>query len=599
MPGVDPLESLRLVRKLRPELPVIFVSGTIGEDLATQTLKMGANDYVLKQRMDRLEPTVRRALAEMAELARRRQAEDSLRSSEERMRLAQEVAKIGAFERNFQTGVSTWSPELEPLYGLPRGGFGGTMGAWLERVHPDDQGLAKTAVEKAMVSGHLEAEWRAKWPDGTIRWLAVRGHVFMDEAGKPLRLVGVNIDITERKRAEEALLSAKHSAEGAKEAAEQANRAKDHFLAILSHELRTPLTAVLPALDALRESMPESSREFLDLAARNVELEARLIDDLLDITRIARGKVELHRKPVDVCAIMQHAVDVGRSDMEQRGLHFAVRFEEAPHMVMGDAIRLEQVFWNLLQNAVKFTPRGGCIGVRVYRRGATVIIEVHDSGTGIDHEAMTRIFNAFEQETKSTTRAFGGLGLGLAISKTMVEMHGGTIRAQSDGKGKGAVFVVELPLLTADEQVAGTGPHDDDAESGNIGPLRVLLVEDHADTARILGVLLSKAGHHVQHAGDVASAYRLAMENKFDMLVSDLGLPDGSGHDLMIQLNGAGRSLPAIALSGYGTPSDIERSLASGFIEHVVKPVSFRTLLAAIARVRKRAMRQSGAAQPE
>jgi PAS domain S-box-containing protein len=580
LPSVDPLEALRVVRQRYPDIPFIFFSGTIGEDRATQALKLGASDYVLKQRIEQLSPTVRRALAEAREQRRRREAEAALRRSEERLRLAQEVAGIGTFDWDFRSGLIEWSGEMESLYG---GAGERTFAGWLTRLHPDDRAEAREAVEKAIRSGAFEAEWRIALPDGSTRWLAGRGHVFKDQAGEPLRMVGVNIDITQRKMAEEEIKAARITAERAKEVAEEASRAKDRFLAILSHELRTPLTAVMPALDAIEPFVPGSAREYLEMASRNVELEARLIDDLLDITRIARGKVELHRETVDLCDVLRRAADVCRSEIEARHIHFAMRAEDAPHLVHADPARLQQVFWNLIQNAVKFTPIGGCIGVYAQKRDGLSVIEVADSGTGIEGDALARIFNAFEQEAKSITRQFGGLGLGLAISKALTELHGGTIGARSDGKGRGASFTVTLPLV---EPAEAARPRSRPAAMSNKpSQLRILLVEDHADTARILSILLRKEGHHVQHAPDTATGFQLARENDFDLLISDLGLPDGSGHDLMRKLLAANIQLPAVALSGYGTAADIQRSRDVGFREHVVKPVNLAALRDVISRV--------------
>ena len=253
-----------------------------------------------------------------------------------------------------------------------------------------------------------------------------------------------------------------------------------------------------------------------------------------------------------------------------------------PHIVDADPIRLEQVFWNLIQNAVKFTPPGGCVGVLVRQEDGKSVTEVHDSGAGIESEALTRIFNSFEQETRTITRKYGGLGLGLAISKTLVEMHGGTLRAHSEGKGKGAVFIAEFPLVEATRQApAAHAP----VEAAKPEAMRILFVEDHDDTARVISLLLRKAGHTVRRAAAIAAAKELAESESFDLLLSDLGLPDGSGHDLMRYLVARGRSLPAIALSGYGTAADIKESMQAGFLDHLVKPVTFATLENALARL--------------
>ena len=267
------------------------------------------------------------------------------------------------------------------------------------------------------------------------------------DARSMVRAIRYAID---RKQAEEALKAAKDSAEQAKAAAEQANRAKDHFLAVLSHELRTPLTPVVMGLSMLqdRPDLDPAMRETLEMVRRNVELEARLIDDLLDVSRIAQGKIELSRGPVELCTVIQRAVEVCKPDIEARRLHFGVDLgPAAPYWVEADASRLQQVFWNLLKNAIKFTPHGGCVGIRCRpnenargRRGQRQ--RDRDRAGG----AVARIFNAFEQAERSITQQFGGLGLGLAISKALVEMHGGRIEAHSEGRDKGATFRVRLPL---------------------------------------------------------------------------------------------------------------------------------------------------------
>ncbi len=390
----------------------------------------------------------------------------------------------------------------------------------------------------------------------------------------------------DRKRAEEALKAAKVSAECAKAAAEQANRAKDHFLAVLSHELRTPLTPVVMGLSMLqdRPDLDPTMRETLEMVRRNVELEARLIDDLLDVSRIAQGKIELSRGPVDLCTILNRAVEVCKPDIEARRLHFGVDpGPAAPYWVEADVPRLQQVFWNLLKNAIKFTPHDGCVGIRCRPNEKHVVVEVNDSGIGIEPEALTRVFNAFEQAERSITRQFGGLGLGLAISKALVEMHGGTVSAHSEGRDKGATFRVRLPLTAPAGRPDAPAPAA--ARRRAVRPLHILLVEDHGVTAKMMRMVLTAEGHTIESAADVATALELADRRAFDLLLSDLGLPDGSGHDLMRGLRARGHKFPAIALSGYGQEEDIRRSLAAGFAAHLTKPASREALVAAIASV--------------
>jgi two-component system CheB/CheR fusion protein len=410
--------------------------------------------------------------------------------------------------------------------------------------------------------------------------------------GQITHYIAIKQDISARKRAEDELKSARISAEQAKTAAETANKAKDHFLAVLSHELRNPLNPVLATATMLRNDprFDADTREQLEVICRNAELEARLIDDLLDITRIERGKVELERRPVELCTVIRRATEVCRPDIEARKLEFAVNIgPDAPYLVDADAGRLQQVFWNLLKNAVKFTPVGGCVGVRCRRDGTDhVVTEIVDSGVGIEPHVLPRLFNAFEQAERSITRQFGGLGLGLAISKAMVELHGGSIEARSEGKGRGASFAVRLPLL---KEHAAVGPDGTSSPAPwHVPPraLRILLVEDHDDTARVMRRLLLAEGHAVESAGDIATALKLVDgESAFDLLLSDLGLPDGSGLDLIRTLRSKGLHLPAIALSGYGHDKDIQQSKAAGFVTHLTKPVSLPKLAEAIAKAIK------------
>jgi two-component system CheB/CheR fusion protein len=326
---------------------------------------------------------------------------------------------------------------------------------------------------------------------------------------------------------------------------------------------------------------------------RNVELEARLIDDLLDLTRVAHGKVELDKRRVEVCTIIDRAIEVCHSDIEGRRLHFAFdRGPAPPYVVEADAARLQQVFWNLLKNSTKFTPHGGCVGIRCVPEHDHVVVEVADSGAGIAATDMARIFDAFVQSQRSASAQFGGLGLGLAISKALVESHGGRIEAHSEGHGKGAVFRVRLPMISAGTRIAPDDAREssDRPARASRGPLRILVVEDHGDTAEMIVEILELEGHAVHTAGDVSTARDLITRSTFDLLLSDLGLPDGSGLDLVRDLRSQGHVLPAIALSGYGMDRDIQRSRAAGFDAHVVKPIDVDRLLETIHRVAVRRM---------
>ena len=367
----------------------------------------------------------------------------------------------------------------------------------------------------------------------------------------------------------------------------QANRAKDDFLAALSHELRTPLTPVLMSAAMLETdaTLDPEQREQLAMMRRNVELEARLIDDLLDLTRITRGKLELHRGSADIHALLKHTEQIVRSDARDKGVALHLRLEARDHMSSGDAARLHQVFWNMVKNAIKFTPAGGEITVWTANSSSGRIrIEVSDTGAGIDPAFVPLIFNPFAQGNRQAAGATSGLGLGMSISRTIVELHGGTIEARSEGLGKGSTFAVELET---ESSVAAPRPTDQSAGSS---PRRyhLLVVEDHQPTLDVLTRLLRKQGHAVETAASVEAALALAAGRRFDLVISDIGLPDGNGVELMVQLT-RNYGLRGIALSGYGMDEDLARTRDAGFLAHLVKPIDFERLNRTIDEVGKAA----------
>ncbi len=377
--------------------------------------------------------------------------------------------------------------------------------------------------------------------------------------------------------------------ERAKQAAEAANRAKDQFLAVLSHELRTPLTPALAAASNLENAIeidPRELRESLSLIRRNIELEARLVDDLLDITRISKGKLEVHLSTIDLHETIQHAADMCRSAANHKRSEISLHLDATERYVNGDGARLAQIFWNLILNAVKFTPADGTITVRTLNPApGSVRIEVTDTGIGIDHEMLSRIFEPFQQGEDSTTRRFGGVGLGLSIAKGLVEAHSGHITARSAGKDQGATFTIELATITppAAPKVSGISL----PVTPTVRTLRILLVEDHEDTRNALMRLLVRWGHIVKPAATIAEAIEFAVAFNPELLLSDVGLPDGTGMDLLGQLR-HDRDIPAIAMSGYGMESDLEQTKHAGFDAHLVKPVAAARLKEKIDRLSAR-----------
>jgi PAS domain S-box-containing protein len=412
-----------------------------------------------------------------------------------------------------------------------------------------------------------------EWKDGTIleRYSQIQ---LLDQ--KPVGRVWSFRDVTERKRAEENL-------EAAKIAAEKANKAKDDFLASLSHELRTPLMPAMIAASYLAEHenlLPEL-REEVTTIWRNVQLEAQLIDDLLDTTRITRGKIQVHHEVADVHRLLQNAVEIVKSDILKKEIELAIDLGATEHYIWADSVRIQQVFWNLINNAAKFTPIKGRITIRSFNKQKQFVFEISDTGIGIEPECQASIFEPFHQGDRSITRQFGGLGLGLAISKTLLDLHGGAISVESAGKNQGATFRVALDLLREPVVVSSDGNRDGEITSKK---LQLLLVDDHADTRTVLSRLLTKCGHEVVTADSAQNALEILDRRQFDALISDIGLPETSGYELMREVLRR-QPLKGIALSGLGMDKDVRRSRDAGFDYHLTKPINFRDLRSILEKI--------------
>lgn len=458
-------------------------------------------------------------------------------------------------------------------------------GGWQKIVHPDDVAAIEQLWRDSLNHGTpFEMEYRFRGQgDGQYRWFLTRTVPVRDAGGQVVRWVGAATDIHEAKMAREEREQLLAAERAARQEAERAGRVKDQFLAVLSHELRTPLTPVLLTVALLEasESIPQAVREDIASIRRNIEMEARLIDDLLDLTRVARGKIQYDFRSVDLNVLIRSAISICCND----GKHTVVDDLAATQtLVNGDSARLQQVFCNLLSNAWKFTPPGGTITIKTLNEGRHVCAEIIDTGPGIAPDLLFRVFDAFEQGDSVRARKFGGLGLGLAICKALVEGHHGRITAISPGPGRGAKFRVELPLIRGSTATA----NPDRVRRGTIATatrkLRMLLVEDHPSTLRALERVLKASGHHVNACSSIADGLRAAAKDPYDLVISDLGLPDGSGYELMRQLRRQ-HGLRGIALSGYGMEEDVARSRDAGFYDHLVKPIDLPKLHAAIARM--------------
>jgi PAS domain S-box-containing protein len=468
--------------------------------------------------------------------------------------------------------VTFWNEGATKLFGWTAAEMTGRPLTDRLPEHSSARADVANAIREIIGGREFEGEWLDYRKDESRVWIEARVGLLRDTAGTPVGVMGVSHDICQRKQADEEIRRAK-------DAAESANAAKDKLLAVLSHELRTPLSPVMMTA-GMMEADPNLPPEFLadvQMIRRNVELEVRLIDDLLDVTRVIRGKLELHREIVNVHTLLDRTFEMCQSDLHNKGQRLVLDLRAERHYADADPARVQQVLWNVVKNAVKFTPQTGRITVATSDDpDGTLRIDVIDTGAGIDPNNLSKIFNAFEQEA-SVTRQFGGLGLGLSISKALIELHGGTITAHSDGKGRGSTFTITLPTTGGLEEPTIPAPVAAGASNAGHPCLKILLVEDHESTVRAMTRLLRALCHEVTSAGTVAAAVERATAEQFDVLICDLGLPDGSGLDVMRQVKPR-YPVKGIALTGYGMEDDIRQSRAAGFDHHLVKPVTLDKL---------------------
>jgi signal transduction histidine kinase/CheY-like chemotaxis protein len=397
--------------------------------------------------------------------------------------------------------------------------------------------------------------------------------------------------IAELRKSEEARGQLLLKAERAREDAEAANRIKDEFLATLSHELRTPLTSLRGWSSVLRESWRDESllTQGLEAMDRNARVQAQLIDDLLDVSRIVSGKLNLDVRPLDLSLVIRTSINVVRPAAEAKGITLEYSSNPGIGAVSGDSARMQQIVWNLLSNAVKFTPRGGRISVRLEHDGSTASIIVRDTGQGIDPEFLPRVFDRFRQADSSTTRNFGGLGLGLAIVRHLVELHGGTIRAESHGIGEGSTFIASFPVLDRTELPTSLSGEFHASELLSLIGLRVLLVDDEAEARQILSTVIQRKGAEVKACESTVEALQILIDWRPDVVMSDIAMPDEDGYSFIEKVRSLprekGGETPAAALTAYARDEDRRKALAAGYQMHIAKPISSTQLVTTIAQL--------------
>jgi PAS domain S-box-containing protein len=592
LPDMDGLEVLAALAGVDGEvaLPVVMLTGADEVPLAVEAMRAGAQDFINKGRLTPID--LRRAVHNaIVRVALRRE----VREKDLRFRTLTEAIPQLVWTSAADGRCDYLSSRWEEFTGesIERQlGHG-----WFDSLHPDDIERAREEWARAVASGSsYDIEFRLRRADGVFRWHLARAVPFKDADGRVTNWFGACTDIEDRKQSEREREQALLREQQLREEAETANRFKDEFLATVSHELRTPLNAISGWAQMLREGglSGEQYARGLETIERNANSQREIINDLLDVSSNVLGKTRLKIGPVMLGSIINSAVEAVRPAAEAKEIRLSVSLDPSAEMVSGDAERLRQIMWNLLSNAVKFTPKGGHVEVRLGRVNTHMEISVADNGQGIMPEFLPHVFDKFRQADGGYGRQHGGLGLGLAIVRHLVELHGGTVHASSPGVGQGAVFTVALPVAPA--RAASSDERRDETHDGILAPekppslngVRLLLVEDDADGRDLLVEMLTQSGAEVRAAGSAAEALATLDRWRPDAIISDIGLPDEDGYALMEKWRAQERErgvpqLPAIALTAYTRREDRLRALAAGYQSHISKPVVRVELLAVVA----------------
>ena len=525
----------------------------------------------------------------------RKQVQDDLQASEERYRaLIAQVRNYAIFAVDLHGHATTWNEGVERVLGWSREEF---IGLPIESLFaPEDiaRGMHRRELQRAAQEGGATSDQWLRRKDGSAFFATGMTSRVVDAQGHVVGFSKVLRDRTAWKLAQDERDKLLDSERKARQDAEAANRLKDEFLATLSHELRSPLNAVLGWVHVLRrhaEASPEVARG-LEVIERNARAQAQIVNDLLDMSRIMTGKVRLSTRMVSLQRTVAAALDAIRAAAEAKGIRLAAEIDPSADRVRGDANRLQQVLWNLLTNAVKFTPAGGSVRVTCVREDSHVELSVHDTGVGIPSTFLPFVFDRFRQADGSTTRTFGGLGLGLSIVKNLVELHGGSVRGTSPGEGQGSTFIIRLPLPPADAAEGPAGratllPPTPLESLPKLTGVTTLVVDDEADSLVFCGRLLEECGARVLLAVDAQQALDALRTDQVDILVSDIGMANEDGYCLIAQVRALPDArtarIPAIAVTAYARPEDRQRLLLAGFQMHIGKPIEPQELIAGVA----------------
>lgn len=614
MPGMDGFETATLIRNRgrSRHTPIIFLTAfSTSDQMLFKGYALGAVDYLLKP----LDPniltskvTVFVELFKKTEAVKQQTAQlvavnAELRQSEERLRSLSTCSPVGIFEIDTEGGCRYTNPRYQAICGLKAAES--LEKSWLESVHPEDREQAVASWSSYIYYGRdYSEEFRFQTAQGIVRWVQVRSSPMLSGQGELLGYVGTLEDITERKQAEEVRAQVIRE-QTARQEAEAANRMKDEFLAVLSHELRTPLTSMLGWSKILRSKKldDKATSRALEAIERNAISQMQLIEDILDVSRIIRGQLRLNVSAVNLISVMEAALEAVRPLADPKEILLNTMLDTSVGSVYGDPARLQQIVWNLLTNAIKFTPKGGRVEVNLsviwgeeqQTTQKYAQIKVIDTGIGISSEFLPKVFERFRQADSTTTRSHNGLGLGLAIVRHLVELHKGTIFAQSPGTGQGATFTVKLPLLQDNRSNRGnreaTGEISSSVASTPLAGLRVLVVDDEADTRNFLSFMFEEYGAFATAVASVDEALAVLEQAKTDILISDIGMSEQDGYTLIRKLRSLepekGGCIPAIALTAYTREEDRLEALSAGFQQHLSKPIDPTKLIAMVANVLK------------
>ncbi|MBD2242771.1 response regulator [Nostoc sp. FACHB-888] len=613
MPGMDGFETATLIRNRgrSRHTPIIFLTAfSTSDQMLFKGYALGAVDYLLKP----LDPniltskvTVFVELFKKTEAVKQQAAQlvavnAELRQSEERFRSLSTCSPVGIFEIDTEGGCKYTNPRYQAICGLKA--TESLEKRWLESVHPEDRERAIASWSNYIYQGRdYSEEFRFQTAHGIVRWVQVRSSPMLSGQGELLGYVGTLEDITERKQAEEVRAQVIRE-QTARQEAEAANRMKDEFLAVLSHELRTPLTSMLGWSKILRSKKldEKATSRALEAIERNATSQMQLIEDILDVSRIIRGQLRLNVSAVNLITVMEAALEAVRPLAEPKDIKLNIALDTSVGSVYGDPARLQQIVWNLLTNAIKFTPKGGRVDVNLsvicgeeQTTHKYAQIQVIDTGIGISSEFLPKVFERFRQADSTTTRSHNGLGLGLAIVRHLVELHKGTIFAQSPGTGEGATFTVKLPLLQDNRGSRASREATEEISSPvastPLTGLRVLVVDDETDTRNFLSFMFEEYGASTTAVASVDEALAILEQAKPDILISDIGMSEKNGYMLIRKLRSLepekGGCIPAIALTAYTREEDRLEALSAGFQQHLSKPIDPTKLIAMVVNVLK------------